>query len=274
MNEKKKNFNFLIRFLTGFIYVFLIIISIETGEKMFRIVMMLLSFFCLLEFLILSKTDIFLIKIVCLFFLFSILIDIFFIKKGIIPYIICFIPYSIIFLLIQLFSKKYSHKEKLIQVSHLTFGFFYIIMPFYLASYIYTSIYHGKELILGIFILIWTNDSFSYLIGKKWGKRKIAISISPKKSIEGFIGGLLFCLILGFLLYKIWKEKYWFLLSFIIPIFSIIGDLIESTIKRSYNVKNSGILFPGHGGFLDRLDSFIFIIPIIATIVISMVYLF
>ncbi len=147
-------------------------------------------------------------------------------------------------------------------------------MPFYLASYIYAMIHHGKQLILGVFILIWTNDSLSYLIGKKWGKRKIAISISPKKSIEGVIGGLFSSLILGFFLYKIWKEKYWFILALTVPIFSTIGDLVESTIKRSCSVKNSGIFFPGHGGFLDRLDSFIFVIPIIATVVASLVYIF
>ncbi|ACY40245.1 phosphatidate cytidylyltransferase [Blattabacterium sp. (Blattella germanica) str. Bge] len=269
--KKKKDSNFLMRFFTGFIYVVLIVFSIQKGEKMFRIVMMMLSFFCLFEFLIISGTNTILIKIASLFFLFSIFMDIF-IKKGLIPYIICFVPYSIIFFVIQLFSKKYSHKEKITQISHLIFGLVYIIMPFCLASYIYT-IHHGRQLILGIFILIWTNDSLSYLIGKKWGKRKIALSISPKKSVEGFIGGLFFCLILGFFLYEIWGKKYWLILSFMVPIFSTIGDLVESTIKRSYNVKNSGIWFPGHGGFLDRLDSFIFVIPIIATIITSVVYL-
>ncbi|AGW85994.1 Phosphatidate cytidylyltransferase [Blattabacterium sp. (Nauphoeta cinerea)] len=174
--------------------------------------------------------------------------------------------------MIQLFYNKCSHKEKIVQVSHLIFGLIYIIMPFYLASYIYSIIHHGKQLILGIFILIWTNDSLSYLIGRKWGKRKIAISISPKKSIEGVIGGLFFCIILGFFLYKIWEKKYWFILSVTVPIFSTIGDLVESTIKRSCNVKNSGVWFPGHGGFLDRLDSFIFVIPIIAAVVTSIVY--
>ncbi|WP_185849052.1 phosphatidate cytidylyltransferase [Blattabacterium cuenoti] len=273
--KQKKDLDLLIRFFTGLIYVTSIIFSIEKGERTFRIVMMMLSFFCLFEFLLILKTNTTLIKVTSLFFLLPILID-FFVKKekGFIPYIICFIPYSIIFLVIQLFSDKYSHKEKIVQASHLIFGLAYIIMPFYLASYIYTMILHGKQLILGIFILIWTNDSLSYLIGKKWGKRKIATSISPKKSMEGVIGGLFFCIMLGFLLYKIWGKKYWFILSFTVPIFSTIGDLVESTIKRSYSVKNSGIWFPGHGGFLDRLDSFIFVIPIIATVVASIVYIF
>ncbi|WP_185861100.1 phosphatidate cytidylyltransferase [Blattabacterium cuenoti] len=270
--NKKKFLDFFIRFITGLIYVGLIVFSIEKGEKTFRIVMMILSFFCLLEFLLILKTNIILIKITSLFFLFPILID-FFTEKGFVLYIIFFIPYSIIFLFIQLLSKKYSHRDKIIQVNHLIFGLVYVIMPFYLASYIYAIVHHGKQLILGVFILIWTNDSLSYLIGRKWGKRKIAISISPNKSIEGIVGGLFFCIMLGFLLYEIWGKKYWFILSFTIPIFSIVGDLVESTIKRSFNVKNSGTFFPGHGGFLDRLDSFIFVIPIIATVVISIIYI-
>ncbi|BAR92148.1 phosphatidate cytidylyltransferase [Blattabacterium cuenoti] len=274
--KKKKDLNFLIRIFTGLVYVILILFSIEKGEQTFRIMMMLLSFFCLFEFLLILRTNITLIKITSLFFLFSIFMDLFINKKekGLILYVICFIPYSIIFFIIQLFYTKSSSKEKIVQISHLIFGLVYIIMPFYLASYIYAMIHHGKQLILGVFILIWTNDSLSYLIGKKWGKRKIAISISPKKSIEGVIGGLFSCLILGFFLSKIWKEKYWFILAITVPIFSTIGDLVESTIKRSCSVKDSGILFPGHGGFLDRLDSFIFVIPIIATVVASMIYIF
>nr|WP_235610544.1 phosphatidate cytidylyltransferase [Blattabacterium punctulatus] len=267
---KKKN-DFWIRFFTGFIYVFMIIFSIEKGEKIFRMVMMILSFFCLFEFLVILKTNTTLIKINSFFFLFSIFLD-FLVEKDIFLYIICFIPYSITFFIIQLFSKGVSHQEKIRQISHLTFGLVYVLIPFFLASYIYSK--YGKELILGTFFLIWTNDTLSYLIGIKWGKIKIDISISPKKSIEGFIGGLFFCLILGILLSNIWGEKYWFILSFIIPIFSTIGDLVESTIKRSYNVKNSGVWFPGHGGFLDRLDSFIFVIPIIATIATGIVYFF
>ncbi|WP_185873148.1 phosphatidate cytidylyltransferase [Blattabacterium cuenoti] len=257
---KKKYIDFLIRIFSGLIHVIIIIFSIEKGEKLFRIVMMLFSFICFLEFLIISETDIFLNKLIFLLFFISILLDIFFFKNGLILYMIIFFSYFLFFSIIQLFN-KYNHKKKFTKISNILFGLTYIVVPFFISYYIYSL--YGKRIMLGIFILIWVNDSLSYLIGRKWGKNKIAISISPKKSIEGYIGGLLFCILIGIFLYKIWKDKYWLFFSLIVSIFGSIGDLIESTIKRSYGVKNSSIWFPGHGGFLDRLDSFIFVIPII-----------
>ncbi|WP_185850828.1 phosphatidate cytidylyltransferase [Blattabacterium cuenoti] len=263
--------NFFIRFFTGFIYIFLILFSIEKGEKYFRILMMILSFFCLYEFLVISKTKSFFIKIISLFFLLSIFFDFFMeMKEETLPYVISFIFSPIFFLGIQIFYQKtLPKKENIMQISNLIFGLVYIVLPFFLTFYIYKTVNSGKNLILGIFILIWIHDTLSYLIGKKFGKRKIASFISPEKSLEGFFGGLFFCLIFGIFLYKIWDKKYWCFFSFIIPIFSTIGDLVESYIKRSYDVKNSGsgIWFPGHGGFLDRLDSLIFVIPIMFIII-------
>ncbi|WP_185877741.1 phosphatidate cytidylyltransferase [Blattabacterium cuenoti] len=257
---KKKNLDFLIRIFSGIIHIIIIIFSIEKGDKLFRIMMMLFSFICLTEFLMISNTKIFLKKLVFLLFLIIIIVDIFFVKNGLILYIMGFFYYFLFFSIIQLFNKS-SYEEKMINIKNILFGLTYIVVPFFISCYIYSL--YGKKMILGIFILIWINDSLSYVVGKKWGKNKISISISPKKSIEGCFGGLLFCIIIGIVLSKIWEEKYWLFFSFIISIFGTIGDLIESTIKRSYGVKNSGIWFPGHGGFFDRLDSFIFVIPII-----------
>lgn len=269
----KKNLDLIIRFFTGVIYISIIIFSIENGIKVFRVIMMIISSFCLSELLLISNINFFFIKIIPLFFLPSIILDFLIIKNGFTIYIIFIIIYIITFFVTQLFSKKISNYKKLINISCLSFGIVYIIIPFYLSCYIYDNIIFGNKIILGTFILIWVNDSISYLIGKMWGEKKIAISISPNKSLEGCIGGLISCLILGVFFYKIWHMKYWILLSFVIPIFGTIGDLIESIIKRSHNVKNSGIFLPGHGGFLDRLDSFIFVIPVIF-IIMKIIYIF
>ena len=135
------------------------------------------------------------------------------------------------------------------------FAFLYIILPFTLIHFI------DKEKVLIILILTWTFDSFAYLIGSKFGKIKIAKSISPNKSLEGFFGGMLFTVLISFIMKDIIQDL--FLLAFIIPITATIGDIIESYYKRKANVKDSGNLIPGHGGMLDRVDALTISIPII-----------
>jgi phosphatidate cytidylyltransferase len=118
-----------------------------------------------------------------------------------------------------------------------------------------------------VFLLIWISDSFAYLVGSKFGKRKLSPKISPNKSVEGLIGGLFFTIAAGIILeiFNSGLKGNWIVISVIIAIFAPIGDLAESKLKRMFKVKDSGNLMPGHGGILDRLDSFIFCIPAIFT---------
>lgn len=114
-----------------------------------------------------------------------------------------------------------------------------------------------------IFLLlavVWATDSGAYFVGKKWGKRKLAPSISPNKSLEGFWGGLILALVVGvcFLPFLSLSPSQNFLFMCIVLItalVSVLGDLVESLFKRLQNVKDSGNLLPGHGGLLDRIDS-------------------
>ena len=113
----------------------------------------------------------------------------------------------------------------------------------------------------------WSNDVFAYFVGRKIGRTPLAITISPKKTREGAFGGLLGAILCGLLLNNYFlNEKmsipFILILSILIWIFGTIGDLFESKLKRIIQVKDSGTLLPGHGGFLDRFDSFLFIIPI------------
>ena len=109
------------------------------------------------------------------------------------------------------------------------------------------------------------NDTFAFIIGMNFGRHKLAPKISPKKTIEGFVGGVVFSIILGIILeqYYIQEEFNWIIIALIASVFGTIGDLIESKLKREANLKDSSNLIPGHGGFLDRLDSFIFALPFI-----------
>ncbi len=142
-------------------------------------------------------------------------------------------------------------------------GVFYLALPFSLALGI-----DGK-LLLSIFFIIWASDSFAYLTGKNFGKHKLAEKISPKKTIEGVVGGLAGGLVTAFIIFKYsgWQFnlnlQQFFILTFIIVIFGTLGDLLESRFKRLANVKDSGTIIPGHGGILDRLDSFILAVPFV-----------
>ena len=134
---------------------------------------------------------------------------------------------------------------------------------FLIANYLNTF---TPLLLLGSFILVWVNDSFAYLIGKNFGKQKLFPSISPKKTVEGFLGGLFFACVSSYFI-SVYVDTLgftsWLILAIIISVFGTIGDLIESKFKRQAQVKDSGVIMPGHGGLLDRLDSIIFTAPFI-----------
>ena len=168
-------------------------------------------------------------------------------------------------LLLYLFNHNKTHFKTYTRY-FLLFG--YIILPFILANYVAMGVKgYNPKILISIIILIWTNDTFAYLVGKNLGKNKLFPSVSPKKTIEGFIGGLIFTVIGGALLahfYIMASNLYiWIVIASIVSVFSTLGDLIESKLKRVAGIKDTGNIMPGHGGILDRLDSIIFVIPFI-----------
>jgi phosphatidate cytidylyltransferase len=127
----------------------------------------------------------------------------------------------------------------------------------------------GNTLPVCIIFSIWINDTMAYIVGSLIGKTPFS-KISPKKTWEGTIGGaILAVLIIGFLFplladkyfYPFAQHKIWFVIAALCAIFGTIGDLFESKLKRMANVKDSGTIMPGHGGFLDRFDSLLFAAP-------------
>ncbi|MFC4480159.1 phosphatidate cytidylyltransferase [Flavobacterium chungangensis] len=150
----------------------------------------------------------------------------------------------------------------------------YITLPFvFIVKISFGTNDYNPKIIIGLFVLIWTNDTFAYLVGKSMGKHKLFERVSPKKTIEGFLGGVVFAAFAGFLISKLYiqpKPEFsntsiliWTIIALIVSIFGTIGDLIESKFKRIAGIKDSGSIMPGHGGILDRLDSVIFVAPII-----------
>jgi phosphatidate cytidylyltransferase len=160
-------------------------------------------------------------------------------------------------LIYLLFSLK-----KIKELIYLTLPFYFLIsIPFIFGEY-------QPEIVICTLIFIWVNDSFAYLVGKNFGKTKLFESVSPKKTIEGFIGGLVFSLIAAFIISKQYENSNinlldWMIIGSILSIFGTIGDLIESKFKRQANIKDSGNIMPGHGGLLDRLDSLFFAAPFV-----------
>jgi len=145
---------------------------------------------------------------------------------------------------------------------------FYISLPFTLLIYLpyMTSGYWMPEIIFFPFLLIWINDTFAYLFGSRFGKHKLFPRISPKKSWEGAIGGGISTVLVGLAVapqidgYTIVDTA---IISGIVVVFGIYGDLLESMFKRNIEIKDSGNLLPGHGGMLDRFDAILFAIPAI-----------
>jgi phosphatidate cytidylyltransferase len=164
----------------------------------------------------------------------------------------------------DLFSEKtiplFESKRFIITTFYLSSGFVFLIS---IANFEQTF---TPLLLLGSFVLVWINDTFAFLVGKNFGKQKLFPSVSPKKTVEGFLGGLFFSCIASY-----FNAEYtetlsftnWLILAIIVSVFGTIGDLIESKFKRQANVKDSGVIMPGHGGLLDRLDSIIFAAPFI-----------
>ena len=119
-------------------------------------------------------------------------------------------------------------------------------------------------ILLSVFIFLWSNDTFAFLIGKSIGRNKLFESISPKKTIEGFVGGLLGTLITAIIIFYVKETEtiwFWLALGAIVSVSGTFGDLFESLLKRKAGIKDSGNIMPGHGGILDRIDSLLFAIP-------------
>ncbi len=150
---------------------------------------------------------------------------------------------------------------KLRKGKSITFHYFYVWA-------LILALFLEIKTLLFIYLLTWTFDTFAYLFGVQFGKHKIMPSISPKKSWEGFIGGLFATLIASYIIYNLDFLEGIDLVSliiivFILPFTATLGDFIESHLKRQAGVKDSGNFIAGHGGMLDRIDAFMITIPII-----------
>ena len=173
---------------------------------------------------------------------------------------------------LELWRKK---KNPLLNSAVLLFGWIYVVLPFFLMVQLnnydnYMRYFTGGTfpLLAGMFILIWMNDTFAYLSGRFFGKTKLIERISPNKTWEGTIGGILFTIAAGVaigFLFDPDRQLFWIVSAIIIAPCAALGDLLESLFKRNMGVKDSGNILPGHGGILDRFDATLFTVPFFMT---------
>jgi phosphatidate cytidylyltransferase len=182
-------------------------------------------------------------------------------KGGVFSFFLCISLLTYCFLIWRLFNQSKSHYENFSP-------YFILLYPalafFFPIAHLWTDYESAHNFLLGIVILIWASDSFAYFVGSKVGKTKMLPQVSPKKTWEGFFGGLSFAFVAGFFLFLklgIYPIYFWLSLSLVVSAAGALGDFCESACKRHYNVKDSGKMLPGHGGFLDRFDSLVFALP-------------
>jgi phosphatidate cytidylyltransferase len=252
----------IIRGLSGLFYVSILVVSIFSSEFAFTTLFLVFGFICLRELqrLLHLKSYLGYALLLAMFYLFG------YMRWN---------PYAtMVLLLITIFVNMFLVKDlMLVHKIPLFEKKKYVIIIFYLiASLIFLTLipsYTGDftpELVVGIFSLIWINDTFAYLVGKNFGRKKLFERISPKKTVEGFLGGLIFTAVAGYLVYfftGLLELAHWVGIAIILSIFGTLGDLIQSKFKRQAGVKDSGRLMPGHGGLFDRLDSIIFASPFV-----------
>ena len=252
----------IIRGLSGVMYVSILLVSIFSSEVAFTTLFLLFGIICLRELqrLLHLKSYLGYFLLFALFYFFS--------------YARFSLNATLALLMITIFVNMFLVKDLIIVHKIPLFEKKkYVIIIFYLiASLIFLTLipsYTGDfipELVIGIFSLIWINDTFAYLVGKNFGKHKLFERISPKKTIEGFLGGLFFTALAGYLVFHftdLLDLATWLGLAVILSVFGTLGDLIQSKFKRQAGVKDSGRLMPGHGGLFDRLDSIILSRPFV-----------
>ena len=171
-------------------------------------------------------------------------------------------------LMLSFLAELYRKKEQpFVNIALTMLAVFYVATPFTLLSILgFQNGEYTWQPILGTMFLIWASDSGAYFVGKSIGRTKLFERISPGKTWEGWLGGTLLALGVAYLLSLFMHDldlNHWLGMAAIISVFGVLGDLVESMMKRSLGVKDSGTLIPGHGGILDRFDSLLMVVPFI-----------
>ncbi len=254
----------------GTIYILVILLGLLGGRFSFLVVFGAILGSALFEFyrMVEKDTSHDISKIFNILMGVIIFVSVFLYLEGIHTYLlpVFILAYFLILIASAIFL---SRQDALHGIIYSVFGQVYITMPLSLLMFISyspdmaVSKYNWAP-VLALFVFLWVNDTAAYFIGSLIGKHKLIEHISPKKSIEGFIAGIVFTILASLIfdrLYPGFSTIFWMGLAVVIVLFGTLGDLFESLIKRTCNVKDAGTLIPGHGGILDRIDSLLVAVP-------------
>jgi phosphatidate cytidylyltransferase len=258
------------RVIAGTIGGALVISMVILSEWTYFILFFGICLLALIEFYnLLSKVDIKPNKVFGILSGMIIYTFVFFIETGILDLKFYFLLFPFLFslFLIELFQQN---EKPFVNIAFTFLGNIYIAFPFallHVTAFAYGATYHF-ELILGILFLVWANDIGGFFSGMLLGRNKLFLRVSPKKTWEGSVGGALLTIFTSLTLSIFWNQNLnaiqWLIMAFIIVVIGSCGDLVESLLKRSLAIKDSGDVIPGHGGFLDRFDSLLLSAPFIA----------
>uniref|UniRef100_UPI004047C1E3 phosphatidate cytidylyltransferase n=1 Tax=Algoriphagus sp. TaxID=1872435 RepID=UPI004047C1E3 len=192
----------------------------------------------------------------------------FMVEKERLPHEYLYLIFPLVSLTFFIKLYKKTDKKPFTGVAYTYLGIFYVAVPFSLlnlAVFSVDAVYH-YEILVGCILILWASDTGAYFAGTRFGKTKLFERVSPKKSWEGFIGGAFSALIVAFVIsnyFLVLEDWKWLVIAGIIIIAGTYGDLIESLFKRSIEIKDSGSVLPGHGGFMDRFDGLLLSAPFI-----------
>ena len=180
-----------------------------------------------------------------------------------------FVPTLFLVFLYELSTKS---SRPFSNIAFIMLGMIYIGIPFSMLEFAaFNSGMYYPNIVFGLLLMTWTNDTAAYLVGSQIGRTPLFPRISPKKTWEGTMGGVAVTILLAFFLQGFFDElplRDWLVLAVLVSLFGSLGDLVESMLKRSFAIKDSGSLLPGHGGFLDRFEGFIFMLPFAAAYIV------
>jgi phosphatidate cytidylyltransferase len=179
-----------------------------------------------------------------------------------------FLPLLFSVFILELYRKR---DHPFINIAITFTGIIYLAVPISLLMIMAFLPHHGEEayhggLLLGCILHIWANDTGAYFIGTRFGKNRLFERISPKKSWEGFWGGVALSLVAAWVNQHLFGQIemiHWVAIALIMSVVGTLGDLVESLLKRSIDIKDSGSFFPGHGGILDRFDAWLIAFPFV-----------